>query len=482
MWGRLGEIYDRAVSSLKPKSWSSRSFDWRPYKNNITAEKAHTNSTFNACLNFILGNIYQLPWKVYRPTKKSPHASDSSHPAYWLLDRRANPEMSASVWRQLMLYHTLIYGNCYSEIQRDTANRPIALWPIEPWRVLVDRDDSGSLIYVVDNGNNHDKTILNPMDVYHVPGLGDGIVGFGIIPFAARSLGIAINADEYGLSFFGNSGVPSGVLKHPGRLSEVASKRLNESMRELRGATRANQTMILEEGMEWSTTGLPPEQSQFLATREFSVQDICRWFNVPPSKVGQMIKASYNTIEQIGIEVVTDCLMPWVKKFEQEADYKLLGNNRGDVYSKIDLRGLMRSTHVDRAAYYRSLFSIGAISINEIREWEDLDPVENGELHMVPMNMTPLEFAVKEPVDPATPQVPDTQDTQSTSSKDNPPGGVPKVKTIARRYIENGLQEYGLDVDDVMADITRELGCDDITAGLEHDDKWDGKDAPKQIA
>ena len=133
MWGRLGEVVNRAIKAVKPRSWSFRNFDWRPYSNRVTPEKALTISTFCACIKFISGNIHQLPWRVYRPTAGKPHNVDSSHPAYWVLDKRANPEQSASAWRELMVFHALVYGNCYSEIQRDTANRVIALWPIEPW-------------------------------------------------------------------------------------------------------------------------------------------------------------------------------------------------------------------------------------------------------------------------------------------------------------------------------------------------------------
>lgn len=474
MWGRLREIFSRAVNALEPGYRSTRLFDWRPYRNNISPDKALTLSAVWACTKFITGNISQLPWKVYRPTPKKPHNPYPESPVSWVLDRRANPEMSAAVWRELMVKNALLDGNCYSEIQRDNGNRVIALWPIEPWRVDTDRTESGDLFYKVDQGRNAEPAILQPQDMFHVPGLGDGVVGFGVIEYAARSMGLAINADEYGLGFFGNSGVPSGVLRHPGKLSDPAAKRLRESMETFRGSTRSGKTLLLEEGMEWIATSLPPEQSQFLMSRQFSVEDVCRWFGVPPNKIGHMTKSSYNAIEQIAIEVVVDCLMPWIKKFEQEADYKLLGDNRAGLYTKLDVRGLMRGTHADRAAYYRGMFSIGAYSINDILEREDMDPVPDGDLHMVPLNMTPLEIAVKGKQDQNNSNGQNNK-KNDPGFKDNPqdvPGGPPKV---ARKYLESTLKGYGFDnVEELLEEVAAEAAWEQ--------DEWDGDNELRKLA
>lgn len=366
----------------------------------VTPDTALTISAVWGCVNYITGSIGQLPFGVYRPlagnTRRSGGDFIGDHPVTWCLNNRTNPETNAFVFRSVILYHALIYGNGYAEIERDRAGRVKNLWLIEPDRVTVDRDDDAKLIYRVSNSSG--EIILDPKDVFHVPGIGfDGIVGYPVIEYAARSMGLAIATEEYGNSFFGNSGVPSAVLQHPKTLRPKAIDRLKEQLTAvLRGPYKSQDTLILEEGMEYKVIGLPPEQAQFLETRKITVEDVCRWFGVPPSKIGHFDKISYNSAEQLALDVVLDCLMPWIKKFEQEADFKLLNDRFGGLYSKINLRAFMRATHADRAKYFKDMFATGAYSPNDIRELEDMNPIEWGDTYFVPVNnMAPLDKAAK---------------------------------------------------------------------------------------
>lgn len=394
----------------------------------VTPEVALSVSTVWACVNFIAGSIAQLPCDVRRK-KSNGKGSDSQpdNPAYWLLDRRPNPDMSAVTFRQLFIYHVCIYGNFYAEIERDRAGRPINLWPIDPVRVVPIRDGAGKLTYKCMNVGG--EVYIDALDMFHIPGLGyDGVVGFSVVEFAARSIGVSVASEEYGSAFFANSGVPSSVVQHPKHLSAGAQKRLEEHLKQSSsGPYNSQDTLILEEGMEYKVIGLPPEQAQFLATRRFTVEDICRWFNVPPSKVGHFEKISYNSAEQLSLDVISECLMPWIKKFEQESDYKLLTNNWAGLYTKIDLRGLMRTTHADRAKYYRDLNGIGVLSINDILELEDMNPIKHGELHLVPLNMAPLNDVAEGKFQPgATVATPGK--TQTNEPHPNTPGGEPPNK------------------------------------------------------
>jgi HK97 family phage portal protein len=359
----------------------------------VTPNTALTISTVWRCIDFIAGNIMQLPWGVMQKTGDGKGSQDrSDHPAYWLLDRRPNAEMTAVTWRQMAMLHVLIYGNFFAEIERDLANRPLNLWPIDPRRITIDREDeTGRLIYRVSNTSG--EAILYPEQVFHVPGMSfDGVCGLPVIEYAARTFGLTMAAEEYGTSFFGNSGVPSTWISHPKTLSTNAQKRLRAHVDNRKGVYASQDTLVLEEGAELHVLGLPPEQAQFLETRRFTVEDVCRWFGVPPSKVGHFEKISYNSAEQLSMDVIKECLLPWARKFEQEADFKLLGNNYGRLYSKLDFRGLMRATHTERSKYYKDLFSIGAFSIDEIRALEDSNPIgEGGDLHFVPLNMADVE-------------------------------------------------------------------------------------------
>lgn len=358
----------------------------------VTTQTANSLAAVYGCCRFITGNISQLPWRIYqKETKGSRELSE--HPAYWVLSVRANPEMSAFNFRTLMLFRALLLGNGYAEIERDTAGRIKWLWPIENDRVTPDRDEAGNLVYRIQNATVGDETILDAKDMFHLTGMtDDGIVGMAVITYAARSINLGISQEQYGLGFFANSGVPSGVLEHPQKLSPEAAERLRKEFDEnYQGPQKSQDTLVLEEGMTYKSIGLPPEQAQFLASRQHSVEEICRWFGVPPQKVQQLLHSNYNSMEHLAIEVVTDTLMPWIRRFEQEADYKLLNNNWGNVYTRMDLRALMRGTHADRAAFYRTMFGIGALSINEIRDKEEMNPIKDGDMHMIPLNMAPLD-------------------------------------------------------------------------------------------
>lgn len=357
----------------------------------VNDRTALTISTVWGCIRFIQGGIGPLPWPIYQNRANGKGADErKGHPAYWLLNKRPNEEMSATVFRELFLLWVLVFGNAYAEIEWDRAGRPINLWPIHPRRVTPSRRDDGTLYYRIQNVSG--EVELEKWQMFHIPGMSfDGIVGLPVIEYAARTLGLAIGSEEYGSGFFSNSGVPSSVITHPKTLSKPAQGRLIDRLKQKGGVYDSQDTMILEEGMELKPVGLPPEQAQFLETRRFTVEDVCRWFGVPPSKVGHFEKISYNSAEQLTLDVVAECFMPWVKKFEQEADYKLLTDNHSNYYSKLDLRALMRATHVDRANYYKTMAGSGFFSINDVLELEDMNPITNGDLHLVPLNMAPLD-------------------------------------------------------------------------------------------
>lgn len=419
MMNRLVAFAKRIVrterNDLLPGYWLAR----RRLPVPVTPNTALTISTVWRCIDFISGNLMQLPWRVMQKRPDGEGADDrSDNPVYWLLDRRPNAEMTAVAWRQMAMLHVLIYGNFIAEIERDMANRPIGLWPIDPRRISIDRDDNGRLIYRVSNVGA--ETVLTADQVFHVPGMSfDGIYGLPVIEYAARTLGLTMSAEEYGTSFFGNSGVPSTWISHPKTLSKDAQKRLRAQVDNKKGVYSSQGTLVLEEGAELKVLGLPPDQAQFLETRRFTVEDVCRWFGVPPSKVGHFEKISYNSAEQLSLDVIKECLVPWARKFEQEADFKLLANNRANVFSKLDFRALMRATHTERSKYYKDMFSIGALSINKILELEDMNPIdEGGDLHFVPLNMADVEKVASGEL---LPQLPKEKTTDPQVQEPNPP-------------------------------------------------------------
>jgi len=357
------------------------------------------------CVNLIANTIAGLPWQVYRDRE---YASDS--PLQRLLVD-PNPEITGFTFRQVLLGHALVWGNAYAEIERDGANRPYWLWPIEPERVEVMRID-GRLAYRVRNEGGPD-TFLDPANVLHVRGFstGDGTVGVSPIRMAARTIGIGLVQEQFAGTFFGNGASISGTLKIPANLtSEQIIQTENDFNRKYSGAG-ANRVKVLANGMEYESKSMPMTDAQFLESRTFSVQEIARWYGIPPHKLAELTRSTNNNIEYQGREFVQDALMPWIRALEDEANKKLFGRASGRMHTQIDISGLQRADAAARAQYLRELVQLGIISINEAREMEGYDQIGlEGDQHIVQLNQTTLEKLLNGDAEP-TPAAPPIEPT-----------------------------------------------------------------------
>lgn len=363
-----------------------------------------------AAVRVIAENIAGLPWRAYRRLPNGDHEVQSQHPVTSVLHRWPNAEMTPFTFRETLLGWALTWGNGYAEIERDAAGRVTGLWPIAPDRVEVRREPDGELLYLVTqySGNGRRQVDVPAKDMFHLHGLGfDGLTGYSVVSYAAKSMGISLAAEEFGAAFFGNGSTVHGVLQHPGKLKEEAKQMISESWAAMhQGAASAWKTAVLEEGMTWHNIGLPPGDSQFLETRQFQVNDIARWFRVPPHKLGDLTKTSYASQEHASIEFVTEALVPWCIRLEQEADRKLFGlSSSSNLYTKIGVNALLRGDMAARSSFYKEMYYLGVLSINEIRQLEDMNSIgEDGDARFVQANMMPLHRALEEPEEPEEPE------------------------------------------------------------------------------
>ncbi|MGB5687273.1 MAG: phage portal protein, partial [Candidatus Electrothrix sp.] len=373
-------------------------WDWTQAGNAVSPDTALTISAVWRCTGFISQSIAALPWQ----TRQLSYGADGrpaskvlpDHPVSKVLRTSANPEMSAFTFREQMYASALNWGNGYAEIERDSAGRVINLWFISPDRVDVKRDKATGKIYYDISDTENGPTKLWAEDMLHLHGLGfDGLAGYSIIAYASRTMGLNMALEDYGSSLFGNGATPSGVLSHPGKLNKAGRQRLRESWDELlKGAKKSLKTVVLDEGMLWNPTALPNDSAQFLESRKFSVVDVCRWYGVPPNKVFDWDKSTYNNFEQANREVIIDTLLPWIRRFEEEVDRKLLGNNYNGNYSKMEVRELLRGDPKSRGAFYLDMFRMASISPNEVRHYEDLNPIEGGDRYFIQANnLVPLD-------------------------------------------------------------------------------------------
>jgi len=304
------------------------------------------------------------------------------HPLYKILHRQPNPEMTSFSFREAMMTHLLLWGNAYAQIVRDGKNGVLGLYPLLPENVDIDRDDAGNLYYIYRAytnevpGETNKEIIFRREEILHIPGLGfNGLVGFSPIAMMKNSLGTMLAVEKYGSSFFKNGAQPVGVLEHPNVLKNP--ERIRENwMDTYGGVNNAHKVAVLEEGMSYKPISLPPEDSQFLSTREFGVEEICRIFRVPPHMVQDLKRATFNNIEHQSIDFVMHTLMPWLTRIEQAIIKDVLVEEEQDEYfPKFNVDGLMRGDYKSRMDGYAVAFSNGFMSPNDIRRLEDLDPI-----------------------------------------------------------------------------------------------------------
>jgi HK97 family phage portal protein len=357
-------------------------------------------SAYYAAIRNISEDVGKLPFRVYRKTATGKEVAEDN-PVNALLYKAPNEEMGPLTFKQVLTAHALGNGNGYAEIVRNAAGTPQALYPLHPDNVKVMRDSiTGEIVYQVRQdgsfGGETGKLILIPAaDMLHIRGPGgDGLIGYSVCQFAAECLGEALATQKYGGAFFGNGLTLGGLLELPAKLGKEARNRLIESWQKRhQGSDNAHKIGLLEEGVKWVTTSVNPKDAQFMELRKFHVTEIARWFRIPPHKIGDLDRATFSNIEHQGIEYVQDCLMPWLIRWEEEVDAKLLAAE--DLFPKFAVQALMRGDSAARAAYYRNQVNIGAMSINEVRSLEDMNAIgEIGDKFFMQVNMTTVDNIV----------------------------------------------------------------------------------------
>lgn len=372
----------------------------------VTPDNAVTVPAAWACLRYLSQTVAALPWNVMESTPKGGVVALRS-PMQSLLHTRPNPEWSSFQFRETMVHWALRWGNGYAEIERDTANRPIALWPIHPDRVTVKRDPvTRALEYEVNNGADG-RVILAAEDMFHLRGFGEGPVGVNVMEYAAESIGWVRAAQLFGAAFYGNGMNIGGVVTPAGKISPEGKRLMEEDFNgRFGGVRKAFKWLVGDPGMEVKALQIEPDKGQFIETSEFLITEVCRWFGVPPHKVADLKRSTFSNIEHQSIEVVQDSILPWVLRLEQEADYKLLSNNRRPLYNKMNLRGLLRADFKSQQEGFEIMRRNGVINADEWRDLSDMNEMPEGaggDKYIVQAHNTTLEKIGEEPVEPPAP-------------------------------------------------------------------------------
>ena len=360
----------------------------------VSTEGALQQVTVFACVRLIAESVGMLPLILYRRLEPRGKERATDHPLYSLLHDLPNPEQTAVELAESMAGHLALWGNAYCEIEYDGAGRRKALWLLRPDRMTVEVNENNERVYVYQLPDGSYQT-LPRYRVWHVRGWGtEAWTGKSPIALARESIGLGIAAEEYGARFYGNDSRPGGVLKHPAKLSKEGADRLRDSWNAAHaGLSNSHRMAVLEEGVEWQQIGIPPEEAQFLETRKFQETQICQVYRVPPHMIGITDRStSWGTgIEQQGIGFVTFTLLPYLLRISQSVKRDLMKvAERRELFAEHLTAALERGDIKTRYGAYSTGRWGGWLSVNDIREAENLNPVDGGDVYLQPLNMTEL--------------------------------------------------------------------------------------------
>ena len=292
----------------------------------VTPFTALQSAAVYCCCKCISEDIACLPLQVRRRTPTGGWALDLTHPLMDLF-RKPNRWMTATQFWAYVLFAYAMRGNSYVVIQRDPTGKPVELVPVTPDRVTVKLSTVDGMPWYLVNARQIGIGVwVPPEDMIHMKNMSvDGYLGLSPIACAQDVIGLALAAQQHGAVLFRQGGQVAGVLKHPGRLGKEASDNLAESWRDTHsGVQNAFKTVVLEEGMTFDKVAITNEDAQFLQTRQFQVLDICRIFRVPPHKLAEYGRATFNNVEQQQQMYIDDCLGPCTKQLEGLMNDQLL--------------------------------------------------------------------------------------------------------------------------------------------------------------
>ena len=409
-----------AAASLSESSWLVRAIGGgRTAAGTVVSEHTALRlPVVYACVNRIANPLARFPIKIMKPRAGGGSEEVTDHPLSRRLGVRPNDFMSSRTFRKTVQAHALLWGNGYVEIERNGRGQAVGLWPLLPWATKPVRQD-GRLVYSTTIDGQQFR--LDHEDVLHIMDLSqDGYVGHSPVALAREALGMAQALEQFGGRFFANDMKSGGFLLHPGRLSAGAQSNLSArrgtdpngprvdpgrsdpgaALDRQGGLDNAHRVKVLEEGMKFVQTTIPPEDAQFLGTREMQTAEIARMYDVPLIMIQSHEKTTSwgSGIEQLMIGFVRQTVEPWVNAWEQDMNWKLFTEEERDAgyFVKFNMNALLRGDMMSRAKFYQLLFGVGGFSPNDILALEDMDPLgEEGDHHFVPVNMHTLKNAIE---------------------------------------------------------------------------------------
>lgn len=355
----------------------------------VTADASMQLSAVFACVRIISQQFASLPFCLYRNRSDGGKDKVTGHPVYALIARRPNPFQNGFEWREMLAGHLALRGNAYCQIVADARGQIQALIPLHPDRVKILLQASGDYAYQYTNLKG-EEVIYSRGEIWHLRGLSaDGVIGLSPIALARESVGGSIAAQNYSARFFANDATPAGGwIEYPGTFKDkMAREQFRESLQEAQAGVNRGKVAVFEYGMKYHQLSVTPDDAQFLETRKWQVNDIARWFGVPPHKIGDLSAATNNNIEQQAQEFVQETLGPMAERWESSIEADLLFDDEG-LEAEFLFSQLLRGDSVGRATRYQMGIMAGWMTRNEARIAENMNPLPGLDAPLVPLNMS----------------------------------------------------------------------------------------------
>lgn len=381
------------LSLLDPRTWSGVLTEPSTSGKTVNASNALTLSTVWACTRLVAGTISSLPLVVYKDGSNDTRAKFKGHPLYPLLQHSPNADQTALDFWQFMCVSLELWGNAFARIERGAGNRIIALTPVRP-ELVATRREHGAIRYRYADGG---KTIdLGQDEMFHVRGFGGSpLGGLSTLSFGRQSFGLALATDEAAAQVYRNGLRPSGVLttKDNSVLKEDQREDVYKYVVDRFGGENNGKPLVLEAGLGWQAISINAVDAQMIQSRQFSVEDGCRWFGVPPHMVGHTSNStSWGTgLENQTLGFLIFTLRERLKRIEQAIMKQLLTPaERLTITVEFNFEGLLRADSAARAAFYSLMVQNGIMTRNEVRRLENLAPIDGGDDLTIQSNMIPV--------------------------------------------------------------------------------------------
>lgn len=353
----------------------------------LTADSAMKYSAVFACNRVLAETVASCPVFLYEKTKEGRQTA-VSHPLYERLHYQPNPDMTPSAFKESTVTNINFGGNSFYQKVIGPYGDLLELRPITWDRVRMKRDGPGSpILYSVDRSDRWQtrETIL------HIPGLTlDGYFGITPLEYAQTTLAVGITQETFQKRFYENGVMTSGIFEYPDELKEAAFKRLKEDIKtNYAGLANAGVPMILEGGGKFKEVSMKLSDAQFIESKRFQIEDICRFYRVPLHLVQDLSRSTNNNIETQSLEFVMYTMLPWFKRLEENLNLQLLGSDdrKAGRYFEFKVDALLRGDSKTRSEAYAYGRQWGWLSVNDIRRMENLNPIPNGDRYLEPVNM-----------------------------------------------------------------------------------------------